>query len=172
MRRVASEADATLRSLSWRSCFSFRHRSLHSIYASAPLHRNVDWNLRPVAHAWAWRGGVRAPERSGTVRITLDDDEPARQCTTRITGGPAPTQVVRFVNGRLLPSDDLVWTDARTESYGIRRWRAFRCHSRKSCLTSDSPQPRSGSRDSASEGIEHPQAGVHGPPSVTKPHAD
>lgn len=106
---------------------------------------------------------MRASELSGTIGITLDADEPAYRSARRITGEPAPTQVVRFVYGRLLPGDDLVRTYPRAELCGIRRWRAFRCLVRNRCLTSDSPQPHSGSRDSASEGIEHPQAGVHCP---------
>jgi len=63
---------------------------------------------------------VRAPDRSGAIGITLDDDEPACWSAARITGEAASTKIVQFFYGRLLPSDDLVRTDPRTESQGIR----------------------------------------------------
>jgi hypothetical protein len=63
---------------------------------------------------------MRAPERSGTVRINLYDDDPACRSAARITG-QAAAQAVRFVYSCLLPGDDLVRTDARIESHGVRK---------------------------------------------------
>jgi len=63
---------------------------------------------------------MRAPKRSGTIRINLDDDDPACRGAARITGESPATHVVRFVFSNLLPGDDVVRTDARIESHCVR----------------------------------------------------